>query len=714
MRPENARPAENGGPGGDADLDTSSMHRSASDYNEKARPPGITVGRGLSRPQGRFVLIHLWSPSALARAIESLAGDEAWWSPHLFEAGPTPATDSERKRGLTKLIQRPDHYRHENLWVAAPVLAVDLDWHDRGAPTPAGRDSTKMPLLGWHVALPPDVAACLMETIREGKISGSFAHLTPRGLRVVYVLAEPITGAAEFDSAIAACGKRLIAELGALGLAHNGERGLCFDENATDRARLLFTPNATVKSAQRNAQVFVMREKPYILADFASIDVSTPAEATSVNETSDDVALPQPPLDALPNELGEYIEAEAANRCVDPAMPFTFALGVAGAAIGRGAEIQLRPGWLEIAAIWLGHVALPGKQKSPTLKTMAAPLFTHDDELDARHEAAMATWEEECERAEDSKSRKPEPPKRQQSVVSDTTLEALCDVLEASPRVCGMYDELGGLFDGMGQYKKRGGHDRQAWLSLHAGQRIIVNRKGKEPLIVPKPRLGIVGATTPATAARVLDAGNGDGMVDRFFLTTSAHVPNRFYTPTVPDHLRGAYQRSVASLCSLQTSNARVLLLSPEAARLFADFYESLDVADYPPHFQGVIGKLAGHVGRIALTLALWANPSALEVSGEVMAGAIRIGEWLCEHTAAVRAGQVASSPSARLLAWLRRQGGRAFLRDIVRANVAGVRTTEDAKALCNELVAAKLAVWAVHDTTAGHERTEIILTERA
>ncbi len=706
--------ALDGGAGDDAELDASSIHRSASSTNDKARPPGITVGAGLNRPQGRFVDIRLWSPSALARAIESKVGPEAWWSPHLFTSGLTPATESERKRGSPEMVQRPDNYRHESLWVAAIALSSDLDWHDCEAPTPPGSDPAKMPPHGWHVALPPDVAARLLDAIKTGKLSGSVAHLTPRGLRAVHVLAEPCNDAAAFDAANAACGKQLIAELAALGLAHDGKRGLKFDENATDRARLLYAPNATVKGTKRSAQVFIMRDKPYTLADFKPLESPIPAEPTTLHKQPDADQLPPPPLDALPGELGAYIEAEAANRCVDPAMPFTFALGVAAAAIGRAAEIQLRPGWLEIAAIWLGHVALPGKQKSPTLKTMAAPLFTHDDELDAKYAAAMATWEEECDLAEASKSRMPESPKRQQSVVSDTTLEALCDVLEASPRVCGLYDELGGLFDGMGQYKKRGGHDRQAWLSLHAGQRITVNRKGKDALIVPKPRLGIIGATTPATAARVLDAGNGDGMVDRFFLTASANVPNRFYTPAVPDHLWSSYQRSIALLCSLPATTARVLMLSPEAARLFADFYESLNVADYPPHFQGVIGKLAGHVGRIALTLALWGNPRAFEVSGEVMAGAIRMGEWLCEHTAAVRAGQTSSSPSARLLAWLRKRGGRAFLRDIVRANVAGVRNTEEAKGLCNELVDAQLAVWAVHDTTAGNERIEIILTERA
>lgn len=322
-----------GGAGGDAELDTSSIHRSATGDKEFVLPLGITVGRGLSRPKGRFVPIHLWSPSALARAIENFAGEEAWWSPHVFKAGLTPATDSEGRRGLTGMVQRPDHYRHESLWVAAAALGVDMDFHDREASTPAGRDSTKMPPLGWHVALPPDVVVRLLDAIKACKFSGCIAHLTPRGLRVIFLLAVACTDAAAFDAAIAVCGKRLLAELGALGLAHDGKRGLCFDENATDRARLLYTPNSTVNGTKRSAQVYVMREKPYSLADFAPIDVSTPAEESTVNEESDAVALPPPPLDALARELNVGIKvdvvcmADVQPEAVDWLWPKRLAIG---------------------------------------------------------------------------------------------------------------------------------------------------------------------------------------------------------------------------------------------------------------------------------------------------------------------------------------------------------------------------------------------------
>lgn len=466
--------------------------------------------------------------------------------------------------------------------------------------------------------------------------------------------------------------------------------------DAAARAQQLTGPfpgRAAVRRARAMIAVLEGRES----ATQPSVDVSTPVAPC------DDAMLPDVPLDAFPSGIGEYLAAVAENRCVDPAMPATFALGVAAAAIGRAAEIELRPDWRESGNLWLAHVAPPGKQKSPTLKAMAAPLYSHDNDLDAEHAAALAQWENECDVAESCKRKAPDRPRRKQAVVADVTIESLGDVLEVSPRVAGVYDELGALLDGMGAYKKSAGADRQNWLSLHAGARITVNRKGKDPLIVEAPRLGIIGATTPATAARVLGTLNGDGMVDRFFLTASRAVANRFKTPPVPPALREHYLRSIAALCALPTAEPRVLSLTAEAAELFGNFYDATDASGAPAHFQGVIGKLCGHVGVLARTLALWSNPQAVTVSGDVMRAAIRIGQWLTIHTSRVRSAQILSRRAAALVAWLGKHDGRAALRDVVRANVAGVKTMEEAEALANEAARAGAVAWA-------NERRELVV----
>lgn len=625
--------------------------------NSKRHPTrnlGITCGQGLTRPQGRFQSLATWTPAAVADALRKLAGHEAWWTPHCFDG----------------------HYRQEARWQAAVALALDLDYHDAK---------------GDHVALPEALRAKL------GALAlGNLGHATPRGHRLIALLATPINDPDEYAAAIAAFAAQARDALDALGvLATDGRNGLDVDAACHDRARLLFAPKATVSGHERAADVVVTREQLYDVAELLTRQ-ETPAEPVepSAPAVEGEAELPAAPLDALPAPIGDYMGAVAAARCVDSAMPFTFGFGIAAAAIGRAAEIELRHDWREIAPLWLGHVAAPGKQKSPTLKAMAAPLYAHDNDLDAEHAAALAEWECLVELALDKKQKPPERPRRKQSVIADCTIEALGDVLEVSPRCAGIYDELGALFDSMGCYKKTAGPDRQNWLSLHAGARITTNRKGKDPLIVECPRLGIIGATTPSTAARVLSTLNGDGLVDRFFLTQSRPVANRFNTPPVPAPLREAYLSSVAALCGLPTLAPRVLTLKPEAAEVFGEFYESLDVSSVPVHLQGVLGKLAGHVGRIALTLALWGDSHNQTVNAPIMQSAIRIAQWFAQHTAALRSAQILSRRAAALVAWLGKHEGRAALRDVLRAGVAGVKSMDEAEALANEAARAGAVAW--------------------
>lgn len=607
--------------------------------------PALTCGAGVKRPQGRAVALKSWTPRAFADALEALTGNEAWWTPHQFTGA----------------------YREETRWQGAIALPLDLDYHDAN---------------GKHF----DAPAGILARLAGAELPGTLAHATPRGYRLIALLRQPITAKTDYSRALESFAAQAREALRGLGVLADYD-GLRVDAACFDFARLLFAPRATVAGVARAADVRVLRDDLVDVAELVAAPLpAEPAEpAAPPADESAKTSLPPAPLDCFPPMIGDYLCAVAENRCVDPSMPATFALGVASAAIGRTAEIELRADWRESCNLWLAHVAPPGKQKSPTLKALAAPLYSFDDQLDAEHAAALAQWENECDVAESCKRKSPERPRRKQAVVADVTIESLGDVLEVSPRVAGVYDELGALLDGMGAYKKSAGADRQNWLSLHAGARITVNRKGKDPLIVPRPCLGIIGATTPATAARVLGTMNGDGMVDRFFLTASRPVANRFKTPPVPPALREHYLRSVAALCALPSVEPRVLSLTAEAAELFGNFYDATDASGAPAHFQGVIGKLCGHVGVIARTLALWSNPQAVTVSGDVMRRAIEIGKWLTAHTAHVRSAQVLSKRAAALVAWLGKHDGRADLRDVLRAGVASVRAIEETEALARE-----------------------------
>ncbi|MBV6515355.1 MAG: hypothetical protein HPKKFMNG_00993 [Planctomycetes bacterium] len=421
--------------------------------------------------------------------------------------------------------------------------------------------------------------------------------------------------------------------------------------------------------------------------------------------------LPAPPFDALPGTTGDYIQAVGDSCCVDPALPFTFAMGVGAASIGRAADIQIDATWREFSPLWLCSVAAPGALKSPVLRMLAAPIFEHDRELDAIHAAELDEWKARCDLLKPHQAR-PERPRRKQAVVSDTTIEALAPVLDVSPRVLAYHDELGGMFDSMGCYKARGGHDRSVWLSLYNCARITVNRKSNpDPLIVELPRLGIVGATTPAKAAKLVIVDAGDGGVDRFYFTGVMPRERVWPKPPIPAQLQAEFHARIGALCRLPAFQTRLVTLTPEASDEFGRFYVRTNSEDAPGFMQGVVSKHCGNVARIALMLCLLEEPAATTVSVTQMHNAIRIGDWLLAHTFRQRqimlgnpAGVQLSQRAQAALNWVRRHGKFTTVSEMLAGKMPGIDNAEIARATLAELAAVGQGRWQTRRTPAGRE----------
>ncbi len=170
----------------------------------------ISLGAGLRDPSCAPLDLDGDAALALGCALHLHAGREAWWSPSTFSGRRSLAT-----------------------WEGAWTLAVDVD-HE-----PSHRGGA----WSWRDRLRARRALA--------RAPGMVAHMTPRGLRVAVMLAEPITDAATFERAARAhC-----ARVGAW-VEHEGLAGLEVDEAAScDRARLLYAPRATVDGRTRRARV---------------------------------------------------------------------------------------------------------------------------------------------------------------------------------------------------------------------------------------------------------------------------------------------------------------------------------------------------------------------------------------------------------------------------------------------------------------------------
>ena len=135
-----------------------------------------------------------------------------------------------------------------------------------------------------------------------------------------------------------------------------------------------------------------------------------------------------PPLTArdVPPVVGRFAELQARASGFDPTA--TIAAGVTAAAACIDDRIRLRlPGassWFVSALLWTLGVGVSSGGKSPGRKPMLKPIY------DA-HEEIIGTWIDK-KKAEKEKDEEPEP--KLQSIVDNTTMEALSAALHDNPR----------------------------------------------------------------------------------------------------------------------------------------------------------------------------------------------------------------------------------------------------------------------------------------
>ena len=423
------------------------------------------------------------------------------------------------------------------------------------------------------------------------------------------------------------------------------------------------------------------------------------------------------PLAALPAPMRAYV-AEAAEAIGAPleyvAIP---ALASVSIALGASCEIEVKRGWRERSALWLAVVGATGTAKSPTQAAALRPLDDYQRRCTHEYEQAREAYEA----LEPEERHGQKPPMLEQVITTDATVEALADVLHRNPRgVLMVRDELAALVQSLDQYKAGRGADRSAYLSLWssgASARLIVNRRSRDPLIIERPHLSIVGAIPPDILGELADErGREDGFIHRFLFAWPAPVRHRWSDVVIEDETLTAYDRLYRALLAITPSTGgadgadsspapHVVTLSEDARLLFTTFYdeihEQLEAPALPTALRGPLAKMPGQAARLALTLHMcefaWQGgscaarlPPAPPVAAETMCAALALADYFVSHARRVYA-QLATRPSdaraAAVLEWMRAHAMTSCTpRDLVRAGVAGIHTTEEARTLLSDL----------------------------
>jgi hypothetical protein len=442
--------------------------------------------------------------------------------------------------------------------------------------------------------------------------------------------------------------------------------------------------------------------------------------------------VPPFPTDILPGWLADFVSALAEATQTPPDLAAMLALGTAGAALARKYRVQARPGWSQPLNLY-SVTALPSAtRKSAVVDEVTKPAAAFEREeaerlrtsmleratdlrmLEGRlrsTEGAASRCKDENERArlrEDARQLARELGEFQevrspQVIADDITPETVAKGLaELGGRLLVTSAE-GTTFEiACGRYSEQAHLDN--FLKAHEGDRIRVDRIGRESDYVDDPALSMVLAVQPCVIkGQAMHATiRGKGFLARwlFSLPPSPVGKRQVAPPPVPPEVAKAYHTNMLALWKSQggvdqDGNRCVgwFILGAEADAVLQDFEAWLEpqlaedaelgwIADWAGKLAGAVIRLAG-VLHAAAGIAMGPSMPAT-ISPGVVCAAVRLArEYLLPHALAAFGLMSADrrvADARRVIAWIRRtvnsvnsvNGVRVLSRRDIHAKILG------------------------------------------
>lgn len=454
-------------------------------------------------------------------------------------------------------------------------------------------------------------------------------------------------------------------------------------------------------------------------------DVQTRRRVTAVTRAKENLArvapesLSGPPLPAFPTKVlpswgRDMVDGATEALQTPPDLPASCFLGALSACAAGRAEVQIRPGWREPLSLYIVAVAEPGERKSPTMRAMLDhPLGGAEETLreSVTKDRHVAKLEHEAARARAARAREaalregagrdalveastaeaeadalqvPEIPRLLAG--GDSTPEAIAGLLALYGRIA-ITDTEGGLFDHLVGRRTTGPPNLDAVLKAWSGDRITIDRRGRDTELVKNPALAITLMTQPVTLSRITANQDmvGRGLIGRFlFFAPPSRVGTRStgddVTP-LDDNIADAYAGKLKDLAlGLHAwTDPAVIALDPPAQQAFYALEKDIESRLAPGgdlHTAASwASKLVGQTARVAALLHLAELGSSQgtrqPITEGVMCSAIQIAGYAEAHALSAlmgTAGSAENRPAAAALAKIREHGLTEFkVRDLQR-----------------------------------------------
>jgi putative DNA primase/helicase len=352
------------------------------------------------------------------------------------------------------------------------------------------------------------------------------------------------------------------------------------------------------------------------------------------------------PVDVLPPIFRRYVEESAASVPIPPEMVGMPLMAVIGGLVGNRISLRLRRGWNEWPGLYEVVVGDPGTNKSAGIDHASWPLRKLQEDAKqlydlqyADYEAARVRWKA---MPAHGRGEEPEPPKLRHYYTTDITLEALAGMLEHTPGICIISDELSGWVKRMNQYRQGG--DREQYLSMWSSKPLKVDRKSARSVYVRTPVVAVLGGIQPDVVPNLhADAQVREGFVERL-LAQRPDVPVKTWKRNV-EISKDAYREIMDAFRAIDAlprsdplgggdgaTGGIEVRLSPEAEVKWGQWYDenNSSARSQGGFLGGFFTKLEAYVARFVLILHIMANPNDPRpmISVDTMRDAIALGEY--------------------------------------------------------------------------------------
>ena len=380
--------------------------------------------------------------------------------------------------------------------------------------------------------------------------------------------------------------------------------------------RELYMQSALVRE-KSDREDYVQRTIDKAIADTKNVfkDTAVPKAWPDIVDPFDEYVTRAFPMDIIPKVLKEYCEQVSQQSGFDKgAYAFCF-VGAASALIDHTAKIDLKI-MRQPSITWFALVSPSGGGKSPVMNTAMKPIRTvHDAQAQASKDA-IGRWKRACKTAKDNGEVPPPKPAWRQTIVQDTTVEALADACTDNPKGVIYYaDELTGFIGQMDAYggKNHGSKDRGVYLSAFDGGSKTINRKNQQhPVVVDNLSLSILSGVQPEKLAEMYSqrgGGSSDGLFQRFLVYAMKQQQDVDYTAEVNPFTETSVTNMFKRLdqwkeCGFYQD--RGVYLEREALGRLQEYHNAMRTISQrtaSPRQAEHYNKFPGYVGRLAVVL---------------------------------------------------------------------------------------------------------------